>query len=182
MDVLSAKDQVLTFILTQLARVCMCTETLNETPPSCKKKKTNTCPCLRKSLSHTCQSLSWPAAHSKRAFLLRAHSCFIEDFQAGSRPPLSHVLAEQYAGTFHQSADRDGSSGIILTVSLARIRLYGATRPSTHTHTHTCTPREESIFFMLDRRHANNKHNAFLLDCNGHSLRRLLHRCKHAKR
>lgn len=116
-------------------------------------------------------------------------------FSSRVTAPPSHVLAEQYAGTFHQSADRDGSSGIILTVSPARIRLYGATRPSTHTHIHMHTHAllvKRAFFFlitnhnkksiMLDRRHANNKHNTFLPGCNSHSPRRLLHRCKHAKR
>lgn len=108
---------------TQCACTCMCRKTLNEIfLPEI------TCSCKRKSRPHTCQSLSWPDAHSKRAFLVHAHSYFIEDFQAGGMAFLSHVLAEQPTGTFHQSADWDGSSGIILTVNPARIRLYSATQ------------------------------------------------------
>lgn len=44
---------------------------------------------------------------------------------------LSHVLAAQSAGTSHQSAVRDGSSGIILTVGPASMRLDGVLQTDT---------------------------------------------------
>lgn len=67
---------------------------------------------------------------------------------------LSHVPAEQSAGTFHQSAGRDGSSGIILTVgpSQDEIRRWLADR-----HAHLAQSRE--ILFHHHRCYYYSEHN-----------------------
>lgn len=66
---------------------------------------------------------------------------------------LSHVLAEQSAGTFHQSAGWDGSSGIILTVgpSQDEIRRCLADR---HTH----LPQSREILFHHHYYYSNHNH------------------------
>lgn len=113
---------------------CVCWKTLNEILlPSI------TCSRMRKSLPHTCQSLLHTQVSAGQMLIQRGFSapCPLSlhwGFASQSTASLSHVLAEQPTGTFYQSAVRDASSGIILTVEPARIRLYDATQ---HWNTHT---------------------------------------------
>lgn len=71
-------------------------------------------------MSHTCPLIR---GSFKKGLTVCANSYFIEALKASqSVASSSHVLAE----TFYQSAVWDASSGITLTVSTARVRLYDA--------------------------------------------------------
>lgn len=66
---------------------------------------------------------------------------------------LSHVLAEQCAGTFHQSAGWDGSSGIILTVGPSQDEIRGCLADR-HTH----PPQLREILFHHHYYYSNHNH------------------------
>lgn len=80
----------------------------------------------------------------KGLFLLCAHSDFIEDFRARSRPSCHMYWPSSPLGLFINQQARDGSSGIILTVGPARIGLDAASRTDTRT-----SLSQEGVFIML---------------------------------
>lgn len=88
-------------------------------------------------------------------------------FSSQCTASVSHVLAEQSTGTSHQSAHWDGSSGIILRVNTARIRLYRATRRWTHTHTLSLLVNKALVITGYEiKKLTFDINNAFQYECN----------------
>lgn len=100
-----------------------------------KKKTTTTRVRVRENLfpTHARTSAGQLLIEKKRAFSALCPLWLHWGFPSQVTAFLSHVLAEQSARTFHQSAGRDGSSGIILTVGPARMGLDAASQTDTRT-------------------------------------------------
>lgn len=138
------------------ASVCLHVHAVLSIEKRGEKKNSNTCPCTRKSLSHTCQDFSRPAAHWEKkegSFSALCPLWLHWGFSSQVMAFLSHVLAEQCAGTFHQSAGWDGSSGIILTVGPSQDEIRGCLADR-HTH----PPQLREILFHHHYYYSNHNH------------------------